>query len=122
MSVHARQLRLGWAAHMGFLASPRGADGDPAILCALLLFATSSCQHIGSFISSGQPTYNVLVCALDALEACSVLFQLTAEVLQSLKGLFLLGLHGLLLRELAIVVDGARKCGERGIELCLEVW
>jgi hypothetical protein len=66
-------------------------------------------------------THHVLVCALDALEAGPVFVQLTPKVLQSLKRLLLLGLHRLLLDELAVVVDGARKRRQRGIELRLEM-
>jgi hypothetical protein len=75
-------------------------------------------------VTSEQPhtTHHILVCALDALEAGSVLFQLTPKVLQSLKRLLLLGLHRLLLGELAVVVDGARERCQRGIELRLEMW
>lgn len=89
-----------------------------ARFCCLLRLVVSALHRSMQALHS---TYNVLVCALDALEACPVLFQLAAELLQALKRLFLLGLHRLLLGELAIVVDGARKRGEGGIELCLEV-
>jgi len=63
----------------------------------------------------------MLVGALYAREAVAVLFELAAELLQPLKRLLLLGLDGLLSGELAVVVDGARKRGERGIELRLQM-
>jgi hypothetical protein len=65
--------------------------------------------------------HHVLVRALDALEAVPVLLELAAEVLQPLKGLLLLRLHGLLFGEPAIVVDGARERGEGRIELRLQM-
>lgn len=64
---------------------------------------------------------HLLVGAFDAFEAGAVFFQLSPEILQPLEGLFLLGLHRLLLGELAIVVDAACKCRERRIQLRLEV-
>jgi hypothetical protein len=76
-----------------------------------------------SRLAAVQPqTYHILVGALDALEAGAVLVQLAPERLQPLKRLFLLGLHRLLLGELAVVINGARKRRERGIELRLEMW
>lgn len=67
-------------------------------------------------------TYNVLVCALYALEASTVFIQLCPEILQSLLRLFRLCLHRFLSRKLAIVVDGARECCKGGVELGLQVW
>jgi hypothetical protein len=59
-------------------------------------------------------TYHVLVCALYAPEMVAVFGQLCLERLGPLERLFLLRLYGLLLCELAVVVDGA---GE-GREAC----
>jgi hypothetical protein len=125
-TANVRQPRLCWAASMDFRGWQRDVAGALTVLFALLLFAIF-CQR-ASFAPSTRHscclrgTNNILVCALDALEAVSVFLQFSSKILQSLEGLFLLGLHRLLLGELAIVVDGTRKRGERGIELCLEVW
>jgi hypothetical protein len=82
---------------------------------SLLVFV--SLRYLGAM----HATHQVLVGAQDALEAGAVLVQLAAEVLQAVIGLVLLDLHRLLLGELAVVVDSARKRRERCIELRLQV-
>jgi hypothetical protein len=86
-----------------------------AVRCCVLV----SLRRIAS--GAAHATHQVLVGAQNALEAGAVLVELGAEVLQAVVRLVLLGLHRLLLGELAVVVDGARKRRERGIELRLEV-
>jgi hypothetical protein len=65
-------------------------------------------------------TYHILIRTLDPLVTLTILIQLPFEILDSLKRFLLLGLHGLLFRELVVVVYCAGEGGEGGGDLTLE--
>lgn len=75
---------------------------------ASVVLCNESQSCFARFVSLNKSgTYDVLVGALNTLEAFPVLIQLSTKVFQSFERLFLFCLHRLLLCELAIVVDCA---------------
>jgi hypothetical protein len=122
-----RRSRL--SAHTGFLALPRDVVSCLAALFLPGMFA-ACCQstHTHALLTQDATalgtghvhTYHVLVCALYAPEVVAVFVQLCLEVLRPLKRLFLLGLDGFLLCELAVVVDGAGEGREACGDLALQ--
>lgn len=92
---------------MDSLVLQRGVGGGRVVLCALPWFAASIMSDTVLYkLYDMTMTYNFFISTLYSLETFSIFVKLCTKVLQPFESLLLFRLYGLLLCELAVVVNG----------------